>query len=53
MSQIDAGFLKSKMDIKCIISFFLAYKVFKSSNSVRIRSNEPEESKYEILISFE
>ena len=46
--------LKSKMaDLYYIILHFLAYKVFKSSNSVRIRFNQAEKSKYEILIPFE
>ena len=46
--------LKSKMaDIYCIIPYFLTYEVFKSSNSVRIRFNQGEESKHEILIPFE
>ena len=40
-------------DLYCIIPHFLAYKVSKSSNSVRIRFNQAEESKYEILIPFE
>ena len=40
-------------DLYCIIPHFLAYEVFKSSNSVRIRFNQAEESKYEILILFE
>ena len=35
-----------------IIPQFLAYKVFKSSNSVRIRFNHAEESKYEILPKY-
>ena len=38
---------------KLIIPHILAYEVFKSSNSVRIRSIQAEESKYEILIPFE
>ena len=46
--------LKSKMaDLYCIIPHFLAYKVFKNSNFVRIRFNQAEESKYEVLIPFE
>ena len=46
--------IKSKMaDLYYIIPHFLAYKVFKSSNSVRIRINQAEESKYEIPIPFE
>ena len=46
--------LKSKMaDIYCIISNFLAYKGLKSTNSIRIRFNQAEESKYEIMIPFE
>ena len=41
--------LKSKMaDIYCIIPHFLAYKGLKSTNSVRIRFNRTEESKYEV-----
>ena len=45
---------KSKMaDIYCIIPHFLAYKGLKSTNSVRIRFNQAEESKYEIMIRFE
>ena len=40
-------------DIYCIIPHFLAYKGLKSSNSVRIRFNQTEESKYEKMISFE
>ena len=36
-----------------IIPLFLAYKDLKSSISVRIRFNQAEESKYEILFSFE
>ena len=46
--------LKSKMaDLYCIMPHFLAYKVFKRNNSVRIRFNQAKESKYEILIPFE
>ena len=37
----------------CIIPHFLAYKVLKISNSVRIRFNQAEESKYEILIPLD
>ena len=37
----------------CIIPHFLAYKGLKSSNSVRIRFNQAEEFKYEIMIPFE
>ena len=45
---------KSKMaDIYCTVPHFVAYKVFKSSNSVRIRFNQAEEPKYEIPIPFE
>ena len=44
----------SKMaDIYCIIPHFLAYKVLKSSISVRIRFNQAEKSKYVIMIPFE
>ena len=39
-------------DIYCIIPHFLAYKGLKSTNSVRIRFNQAEESKYEIIIPF-
>ena len=46
--------LKSKMaDIYCIIPHFWAYKGLKSTNSVRIRFNQAEESKYEVMIPFE
>ena len=40
-------------DIYYIIPQFLAYKGLKSTNSVRIRFNQAEESKYEILIALE
>ena len=40
-------------DIYCIIPHFLVYKGLKSTNSVRIRFNQAEESKYEIMIPFE
>ena len=40
-------------DIYCIIPHFLAYKGLKSTNSIRIRFNQAEESKYEIMIPFE
>ena len=40
-------------DKYCIIPLFLAYKEFKGSYSDRIRFNQAEESKYEILIPFE
>ena len=40
---------KSEMsEIHCVIPHFLAYKGFKRRNSVRIRLNEAEKSKYEI-----
>ena len=46
--------LESKMaDICCIIPHFGAYKGLKSTNSVRIRFNQAEESKYEVMIPFE
>ena len=35
-------------DIYCIIPHFMAYKGLKSTNSVRIRFNQAEESKHEI-----
>ena len=37
-------------DIYYIIPHFLAYKWLKSTNSVRIRFNQAEDSKYEIMI---
>ena len=37
-------------DIYSIIPYFLAYKKPKSANYVRIRFNQAEESKYEIMI---
>ena len=40
-------------DIYCIIPHFLAYKGLKSSDSVRIRFNQAEESRYEIMIPLE
>ena len=40
-------------DIYCIIPYFLANKGLKSTNSVRIRFNQAEESNYEIMIPFE
>ena len=40
-------------DIYCIIPHFLAYRGLKSTNSVRIRFNQAEGSKYEIMIPFE
>ena len=40
-------------DIYCIIPHLLAYKGLKSTNSVRIRFKQAEESKYEIMIPFE
>ena len=40
-------------DIYYILPHFLAYKGLKSTNSVRIRFNHIEESKYEIMIPFE
>ena len=40
-------------DIYNVIPHFLAYNGLKRSNSVRIRFNQAEESKYEILIPFE
>ena len=40
-------------DIYCIIHHFLAFEGLKSTHSVRIRFNQAEESKYEILIQFE
>ena len=40
-------------DIYCIIPQFLVYKGLKSTNSVRIRFNKAEESKYEIINPFE
>ena len=40
-------------DIYCIIPHYLAYNGLKSTNSVRIRFNQAEEFKYEILILLE
>ena len=40
-------------DIYAMIPHFLAYKGLMSINSVRIRFNQAEESKYEIMIPFE
>ena len=39
-------------DIYCIIPHFLAYKRLKSTISVRIRLNQADESKYEMMIPF-